>query len=111
MEALKQDVELYPDAYHYERANRFKVSSKGIFEALKRLGVSYKKTLKHPKAALEKRFIFCKKLKTYEKANRAIVFLDESGFAHDMPRCYGYAFKGERCFRIKTGAPKGLRMS
>jgi hypothetical protein len=43
MEALKQDIELYPDSYHYERAARFNVSPKGIFEALKRLGVTSKK--------------------------------------------------------------------
>ena len=48
MEALKRDVELYPDAYNYERAERFGVSPKGIFEALKRLGVTYKK---NPKAS------------------------------------------------------------
>ena len=43
MEALKQDIETYPDAYQYERAARFGVSRIGIWHALKRLGVSYKK--------------------------------------------------------------------
>jgi transposase len=43
MEALKKDIEEYPDAYQYERANRLGVSQKGIFEALKRLRVTYKK--------------------------------------------------------------------
>lgn len=46
MERLKQDIEDYPDAYQYERAQRFGVSQKGIFEALKRLGVTYKKNSK-----------------------------------------------------------------
>jgi hypothetical protein len=27
-----------------------------------------------------------------------IVYIDESGFAHDMPRTHGYAKIGERCF-------------
>lgn len=36
MEALRKDVEQYPDSYNYERAKRFGVSPKGIFEALKR---------------------------------------------------------------------------
>ena len=40
MEALKRDVELYPDAYHHERASRFGVSESGIRKALKRLGIS-----------------------------------------------------------------------
>ncbi len=29
--------------------------------------------------------------------NKAIVYLDESGFADDMPRTHGYAPVGERC--------------
>jgi transposase len=28
---------------------------------------------------------------------KPIVYIDESGFAHDMPRTHGYAPKGERC--------------
>jgi len=43
MEALRKDVEEYPDRYQYERAKQFGVSQSAIFYALKRLGVSYKK--------------------------------------------------------------------
>lgn len=43
MEALKEDVETYPDAYQYERAKRLNVSPMGIAHALRRLGVTYKK--------------------------------------------------------------------
>jgi transposase len=43
MEALKEDIKRYPDAYHYERASRLQVSKTGIYWAMKRLGVSYKK--------------------------------------------------------------------
>lgn len=42
-EALAQDVELYPDAYQYERAQRFGVSRRGMCDALKRLKISRKK--------------------------------------------------------------------
>ncbi|EIJ42066.1 Transposase [Beggiatoa alba B18LD] len=49
MEALKQDVELYPDAYHYERAARFGITEGGIRHALKRLGISRKKHSNIPK--------------------------------------------------------------
>ena len=42
MEALKQDVEVYPDAYQYERAQRLNVSQRGIGYALKRLKISHK---------------------------------------------------------------------
>ena len=45
MEALKQDVEQYPDAYQYERAERLGVSQRGIGYALKRLGISRKKNV------------------------------------------------------------------
>jgi len=38
-EALKNDIELYPDSYCYERAIRFGVSSSGIRDAQYRLGV------------------------------------------------------------------------
>jgi transposase len=43
MEALKKDIETYPDAYQYERANRLNVSRMGVAHALKRLRVTYKK--------------------------------------------------------------------
>lgn len=43
MEALKRDVEEYPDAYLSERAERLGVSRVGVFHALRRLKVTYKK--------------------------------------------------------------------
>ena len=43
MEALKKDVEQYPDAYQYERAQRLSVSSNCVLYALRRLGISNKK--------------------------------------------------------------------
>jgi len=43
IDALKQDVEICPDDYQYERALRLGVSKSGIGDALKRLGISCKK--------------------------------------------------------------------
>ena len=43
MDALKKDVETYPDAYQFERAQRLGISAGGIFHAFKRLKVTYKK--------------------------------------------------------------------
>jgi transposase len=43
MESLKVDVQKNPDAYLSERAERFNISVSGVFYALKRLDVSYKK--------------------------------------------------------------------
>ena len=36
-----------------------------------------------------------------------MVFIDESGFAHDMPRTHGYATKGKRCFGTNDWGAKG----
>ena len=43
MDALKEDVGSFPDAYCYERAERLGVSRSCVYFALKRLGISYKK--------------------------------------------------------------------
>ncbi len=43
LEDLAQDVRDHPDAYQYERAARFGVTPKAIWQALKKLGVTYKK--------------------------------------------------------------------
>ena len=42
-EALKRDVEQYPDAYQFERSIRFGVSDYCVWYALKRLNITYKK--------------------------------------------------------------------
>ena len=49
LKALEMDVELYPDAYQYERAERFGVHQNAIHEALKKLNVTYKKNSDAPK--------------------------------------------------------------
>lgn len=43
MEALKEDIIKYPDSYVYERAQRLGASRNGVYYALKRLNVTYKK--------------------------------------------------------------------
>ena len=43
LKALAEDVKTNPDAYQRERAARFGVSKHGIYWALKKLGVTYKK--------------------------------------------------------------------
>jgi transposase len=43
LDKLAQDVRDFPDAYQYERAARFGVSPKAIWQALRKLGVTYKK--------------------------------------------------------------------
>lgn len=43
----------------------------------------------------------------HEAAGRTIVYIDESGFAHDLPRTHGYAPKGERCHGVHDWQAKG----
>ncbi|MGG2140114.1 IS630 family transposase [Symbiopectobacterium sp. RP] len=104
---LIKDVEPYPDAYQKERAERFGVCQKTIWQALKKLGLTYKKTLRHPKADGSARQAFQQKIQQYEKEGKPIVFIDESGFPHDTPRTHGYSPKGQRCFGLKNGGAKG----
>ena len=43
MSELTKDCKQYPDSFYYERAQRLGVSKSGIFYAMRRLGISYKK--------------------------------------------------------------------
>ena len=55
----------------------------------------------------EKRSVFCQRLERYRQAGRPLVFIHESGFAHDMPRTHGYSSKGQRCYGCHDGGAKG----
>ena len=57
-----------------------------------------KKILNHPKADAELRCLFLEQLHQFEKDNRPIVFLDESGFKSHDNRPHGYSNKGQKCF-------------
>ena len=56
--ALRGDIETYPDAYQYERAQRLGVSRGGVYHALKRLGVTYKKNSEAPQSMCRKKSYF-----------------------------------------------------
>lgn len=47
------------------------------------------------------------KLNTDQADGIDIVYLDESGFAHDMPRTHGYALKGQRCYGTHNWGARG----
>lgn len=47
------------------------------------------------------------KIKEYHESKRPVVYIDESGFAHDMPRTHGYAPVGRRCFGQHEWNAKG----
>ncbi|MGO1473319.1 MAG: IS630 transposase-related protein [Psychrobacter sp.] len=54
-DALIEDVKTFPDDYNYERARRLNCSKTGIFNALKRLGISQKKDLGKSKSVSDKK--------------------------------------------------------
>ena len=45
----------------------------------------------------------------YNKKGVSIVYIDESGFAYDMPRTHGYAERGSRCFGTHDWNAKGRK--
>ena len=69
--------------------------------------LAIKKTLSHPKTDEDARRIFQNKIEAYQSDNKAIVYIDESGFAHDMPRTHGYAAIGKRCVGKHNWHTKG----
>lgn len=75
MEPLRKDIEQYPDSYCYERGKRLGASATGIRDAQYRLGVTYKKTLNHPKADLAKRSIFCQRIDELKKEEKPIAYI------------------------------------
>lgn len=66
-----------------------------------------KKTLNHPKEDPEKRSTFCQRIDKLKKEDKPIIYIDESGFAHDMPRAHGYSIKGKRCYGKHDWGAKG----
>lgn len=46
-------------------------------------------------------------LKQLQSEGRTIVYIDESGFAHDMPRTHGYAVQGQRCYGTQDWNARG----
>lgn len=61
----------------------------------------------HPKVDAEKRLLFQEKINDYQAEGFDIVYLDESGFAHDMPRTHGYAPIGQRCYGTQDWGSRG----
>ena len=63
--------------------------------------------MRHPKADAAAQQAFREKIEGYELDGRSIVYIDESGFATDMPRTHGYAPKGQRCIGEHDWNAKG----
>lgn len=61
VEALKQDIEQYPDAYQFERGARLGVSKYCVWYTLKRLNVTYKKNSAASKSNPRKTLCFLRR--------------------------------------------------
>ena len=49
------------------------------------------------------------KIEKYKSEGIAIVYVDESGFAHESTRSHGYSKVGERCFgKLDWGVQKDV---
>ncbi len=44
--------------------------------------------------------MFCQEIEKLKSEGKPIAYIDESGFAHDMPRTHGYSMKGKRCYGV-----------
>lgn len=60
-------------------------------------GLPVKKSLVHPAADADARRHFQQRIKEHSEAGKPVVYIDESGFAVDMPRTHGWSVKGKRC--------------
>ena len=63
--------------------------------------------MSHPKADDDARQSFQRQINAYEKEDKPIVYIDESGFSKDMPRTHGYAPVGKRCYGTQDWNAKG----
>ena len=89
----------------------------GLAYTRSRFGVGFansisdiKKALEHPRADAEKRHAFQEKIEEHKKDGKPIVYIDESGFAHDRPRTHGYAVRENAVLAHMTGRLEGASM-
>ena len=87
-----------------ERKRKVGVSQNSIHEALKRIWGTYKKTLKHPQRQASKSV-----LSSRRKFKNSIIYIDEGGFANDMPRTHSHARLGSRCFGMHDWNARGQK--
>ena len=53
--------------------------------------------------------MFKKKIEDYNKNGNPVIYIDESGFAYDMPRTHGYSSIGKRCSGTSNWNAKGRK--
>ncbi len=51
--------------------------------------------------------MFQKRILAHELAGKPVVYVDESGFAHDQPRTHGWSVRGQRCYGTHDWQARG----
>ena len=110
MDALKADIQDWSDDYQWERAKRLSVSQSCIHYALKRLGVSYKKTLKHPKANDQARTKFKEKIAHYESSGQTSFIWMRAALLWIAPEPTVTQKKGSDAMVLRIGMPEDEQM-
>ena len=65
----------------------------------------------HPKTNEEKRTMFKNRIAKYKEEGCSIVYIYESGFAHNIPRTHGYSTVGDRSYALlKIGMQRDVQM-
>ena len=79
-----------------------------VFAYKEKHQLTFEQTSEHfGKASATKRAAFVSRIEAYEAQGKEVIYLDESGFAQDMPRNYGYSDIGTRCYGTQDWHAKG----
>ena len=108
------DIVLKSWKFKSEKVLRMKKEPNALAFALSLFGEPWKgcgwvtkKTHNHPKTNEQERTNFQSRIKACQSVGKPIIYIDESGFAHDMPRTHGYASKRDRCYGKQDWGAKG----
>jgi transposase len=101
LEKLKQAIEEKPDAYLRELAEPYNCSTTAVFNALKKIKFTYKKTFTYSEKSEEKRAEFLAKIQDIPAGS--IVYVDESGIDEYLQREKGRALRGVKIQDTKRG--------
>ena len=77
------------------------LTQQNVSDAMKKLGITRKKTYGYRERDEEKRKQFLQRINQIDESK--IVYVDEAGFDNRDDYPYGYSPKGTRCYAIKSG--------
>lgn len=103
LEALRLEVQLAPDSFQSERAQRLGVTQPTISRALSKLGITRKKkTTSYKEPDAQQKQVFQTALSNVTDQT-LLIYLDECGIPQNLYREYGWAPEGEVVLGKRTG--------